>query len=151
MINFNEMTVRELREYCKENGIPGYSKHVKAGKAALVQFVSEYAIEKKLPEQVAETQHKVDVAVSRVEEVTDVATSRWYAFCDALKTPAGWLTILFVLIALFFRSAVYLGQLTVRAYKGWAVAISMTIDAGRNFKKWVDGPDFNPPFIVRVK
>ena len=38
-IDFQGMTMRELREYCKANGIKGYSRYAKS-KGALVRFLS---------------------------------------------------------------------------------------------------------------
>jgi hypothetical protein len=37
-----KLTVRELREYCKTQGIKGYSKAVKEGKAALANYIYSY-------------------------------------------------------------------------------------------------------------
>lgn len=37
MVDFYKMTVRQLRDYCVEHNIPGYSKYVKAGKNSLLE------------------------------------------------------------------------------------------------------------------
>ena len=139
-MNFSTMTTRQLRSFCKDNQVSGYSKHA-SRKADLVAFLEAYTAQS-LEQQQEQVTAVVEATVEAIEDkrkkVARAIVARFDAIATALSTPQGWLTLAILALCYLVIGITHLPGLLVKAYTFVDGLASDAVESGRIARVWYE-------------